>query len=158
MHCQSLNPCRVSSSPSFSLSSSISSSRPLFSLSFSFVLSLLSLSLSFVLSSLSFSFSLCLLSLLSPSQSFSVFFLSLGVVCHVVLCCVLGCGVVCGVWLCPSKTSLCVPAPRAHVETHVRVVPVHTETCRMDTREGVRVGRRESSSASCFSSVKQVNV
>ena len=56
------------------------------------------------------------------------------------LCCVVLCFwgavwcVVCG--MCPSKTSPCVPAPRAHVETHVRVVPVHTEMCRMDTREG----------------------
>ena len=30
--------------------------------------------------------------------------------------------------VCGFKTSLCVPAPRAHVETHVRVVPAYTET------------------------------
>ena len=28
--------------------------------------------------------------------------------------------------VCTFKTSPCVPAPRAHVETHVRVVPVYT--------------------------------
>ena len=28
--------------------------------------------------------------------------------------------------VCRCKTSPCVPAPRAHVVTHVRVVPVHT--------------------------------
>ena len=30
--------------------------------------------------------------------------------------------------VCTFNTSSCVPAPRAHVETHVRVVPVHTGT------------------------------
>ena len=30
--------------------------------------------------------------------------------------------------VCTFKTSPCVPAPRAHVSTHVRVVPVHTGT------------------------------
>ena len=30
--------------------------------------------------------------------------------------------------VCRFKTSPCVPAPRPHVVTHVRVVPVHTET------------------------------
>ena len=65
------------------------------------------------------------------------------VVCGVCVCCVLCvvcvlccvCGVVCGAaWhaektsVCRFKTSPCVPAPRAHVETHVRVVPVHTRT------------------------------
>ena len=40
------------------------------------------------------------------------------------LCFGVRCGVMCGA--CPSKTSPCIPAPRAHVETHVRVVPVHT--------------------------------
>ena len=29
--------------------------------------------------------------------------------------------------VCRFKTLPCVPAKRAHVETHVRVVPVHTE-------------------------------
>ena len=33
----------------------------------------------------------------------------------------------------PSKTSPCMPAPRAHVKTHVRVVLVHTGTYRMYT-------------------------
>ena len=33
-----------------------------------------------------------------------------------------------------QKLSPCMPAPRAHVETHVQVVPVHTETFWMDTR------------------------
>ena len=32
--------------------------------------------------------------------------------------------------MCPSKASPCVLAPRAHVETCVRVVPVHRETLR----------------------------
>ena len=74
---------------------------------------------------------------------------SLCVLCVFALCCVLCCGV-CAVWcvvwcvLCGTmktpcvhpkrarvyvqKTSPCVPAPHAHVETHVRVVPVHTGT------------------------------
>ena len=30
--------------------------------------------------------------------------------------------------VCTFKTSPCVPAPRAHVEKHVDVVPVHTGT------------------------------
>ena len=30
--------------------------------------------------------------------------------------------------VCTFKTSPCMPAPRAHVLKHVRVVPVHTET------------------------------
>ena len=30
--------------------------------------------------------------------------------------------------VCTFKTSPCVPAPRAHVETHVRVLPAYTET------------------------------
>ena len=30
--------------------------------------------------------------------------------------------------VCGFKTSPCAPAPRAHVSTHVRVVPVHTGT------------------------------
>ena len=34
--------------------------------------------------------------------------------------------------VCPFDTSPCVPAPRAHAFQHVRVVPVHTGTCRMD--------------------------
>ena len=29
--------------------------------------------------------------------------------------------------VCRFKTSPCVPAPRAHDETHVRLLPVHTE-------------------------------
>ena len=102
--------------------------------------SLLSLSLS------SFSVSLCLSLILSPC----------GVVC--VLCCVVsrcgrGCGrgvCVCGVvWhaekprvsvqnvsVCTFKTSPCMLAPSAHVETHVRVVPVQFW---MDTRRAGRV-------------------
>ena len=35
------------------------------------------------------------------------------------------------------KTSPCVPAPRAHVETHVRVVPVHTVSVLNQDTEGV---------------------
>ena len=35
--------------------------------------------------------------------------------------------------VCPLTTSACVPAPRAHVETHVRVVLVHTGTFWTDT-------------------------
>ena len=35
--------------------------------------------------------------------------------------------------VCPFDTSPCVPAPRAHVFQHVRVVPVHTETFWTDT-------------------------
>ena len=30
--------------------------------------------------------------------------------------------------VCPFKTSPCVPAPRAHAEKHVRVLPAYTET------------------------------
>ena len=30
--------------------------------------------------------------------------------------------------VCTFKTSPCMPAPRAHVETHVRVVPAYTGT------------------------------
>ena len=61
--------------------------------------------------------------------------MSVSVLCGVGVCV---CGVgVCGVvsaWhaektsVCRFKTSPCVPAPRAHVVTHVRVVPVHTGT------------------------------
>ena len=82
-------------------------------------------------------FFLCLCLSLSLS-SFSVS-VSVSVSISVsVCCCVLVC-VVCVVWCVarlgtqkkPSvrrfKTSPCVPAPRAHVETHVRVVPVQTE-------------------------------
>ena len=83
--------------------------------------------LSFVFSSLSVFF-LCLS--LSLSVSVSVWCCGRVVVVWcvcvsycVVLCLVVRWCVVCGV--CPSKTSPCVPAPRAHVETHVRVVP-HT--------------------------------
>ena len=36
--------------------------------------------------------------------------------------------------VCTFKTSLCVPAPRAHVSTHVRVVPAYTGTFWMHTR------------------------
>ena len=70
------------------------------------------------------------------------------VLCVVVLCCVVCCvvccdvcGVVCGAaWhaektsVCRFKTSPCVPVPRAHVVTHLRVVPVHTWTPRIYTR------------------------
>ena len=74
--------------------------------------------------------------------SFSVFSLSLSscdTVCDVV--CGSACGVcgecvrcgVCGVSIqnvpaCTFETSPCTPATRAHVETHVRVVPVDTKT------------------------------
>ena len=56
----------------------------------------------------------------------------------VVVCCAV---VLCGVWhrekprvstqnvpVCTFKTSPCVPAPRPHVETHVRVLPAFTGT------------------------------
>ena len=55
-----------------------------------------------------------------------------GAVCGVCLVCVCVC--VCGVvWhaenpVCTFKTSPCVPAPRAHMFQHVRVVPAYTET------------------------------
>ena len=39
--------------------------------------------------------------------------------------------------VCPFKTSPCVPAPRAHISTHVRVVPVYTGTFWTDTRRRV---------------------
>ena len=72
MHYQSVNPCRVLSSPSFSLSSSLSSSLVFFS-------------------SLSVSLCLCL----------RVVLLSCGVLCCLVVCCVvLCCVVVCCVVLC----------------------------------------------------------
>ena len=62
---------------------------------------------------------LCLLSL---SLSFSVS----------VWCCVVWCVARLGTQkktsVCRFKTSPCVPAPRAHVLPHVRVVPVHTGT------------------------------
>ena len=89
--------------------------------------------LSFVLSSLVFSLSL------SPC---------------VVVCCALCCGV-CAVWCvvrhtwkkpCVDSTSPCVPAPRPHVVTHVRVVPVHTGTFWTYTRgrfESAHGGMRE---------------
>ena len=106
----------------------------------SLVLSLF-LRLSFSVFSLSPSVSLCPCLSLSPC----------GVVGDVLLCFVLCCcgGVVCGVccvapWkpsvsthnvpVCPSQTSPCVPAPRAHVETHVRLVLLHTGTFRMYPR------------------------
>ena len=100
-----------------------------------------------------FLFSLPLSSL--SLSSFSVF----------VCCCVLCCGVVwCGVVWCDtiktspcvhSKTSPCVPAPLAHVETHVRVVPAYTETFWTGHTECMGEGRGLSS-ASCFSSKKLV--
>ena len=96
-------------------------------------------------SSLSSLFSLCLLSPLSPSQSFSV---SVSVcwwcVCRrVCLCGVVWCGVVCVVWcgtlttpcvdsktlsVCRFKTSPCMPALRAHAFQHVSVLPAYTGT------------------------------
>ena len=111
------------------------------------------------------------LSLLSPSLlSLSVLFLCLRVllwlcvvgvvscVLCVVCCCVVWCGVVwcvCCVVCCDTiKTSPCMPAPRAHVETHVRVVPAYTETFWTDT--GCIGEGRGLSSASCFSSEKLV--
>ena len=77
--------------------------------------------------------------------------------CRCVVCCVFWC-VCCGVFVCALswwrcgvsiqnlrvsirnvpvctfKTLPCVPAKRAHVETHVRVVPVHTVKFRTYTR------------------------
>ena len=41
--------------------------------------------------------------------------------------------------VCTFKTSPCVPAPRAHVETHVRVVAANTRTFGMDTRRRVGI-------------------
>ena len=71
---------------------------------------------------------------------FGVVVYLLCVLCVCVLCCVLGCvsGVLCVVCVprlgtrkkppvCRFKTTPCVQAKRAHVETHVRVMPVHTE-------------------------------
>ena len=128
---RSVNPCRVLSSPSFSLSSSLSSSLVLSSFSVFNLCHSLSLSVS-----------------VSPCLCLRVVLWSCccGVSWCVMLCCVVSCGavwcVVCGVWcvsvqnvpMCPSKTSPCVPAPRAHVETHVRVVPAYTGTFWTDTR------------------------
>ena len=92
---------------------------------------------------------------LSLSLSVSVFFLCLSLCFCLSLslclsvsvwCCVLWCCVVCVVWcvarlgtqkkpsVCRCKTSPCVPAPRAHVLPHVRVVPVHTGTFCIYTR------------------------
>ena len=58
---------------------------------------------------------------------------------------VVWCGVVCGVtrWktpVCRFKTSLCVPATRPHVFTHVDVLPVHTGTFWTYTRVEGRGG------------------
>ena len=61
-----------------------------------------------------------------------------GVSCCVVVWCAVWC-VVCGV--CPSTTSPCVPAPRAHVETHARDLPANTETFKNDTRSAWVRGR-----------------
>ena len=150
----------------FCLESSLHLSSSLFSpLSSSLSLSRLFLS-RIVLSCLSFSVSLCL----SLSLAASVFFLCLSLfmsvsvsvslcLCLRVVCCgvcvVLWCVVMCGcvVWcpsvyvqnasVCRSKTSPCVPAPRAHVLPHAGVVPVHTGTF------GIYARRR-------FSSVKHV--
>ena len=62
------------------------------------------------------------LAVLAVISSFSLSFLSLFI------------SFLCVVWkgeegVCTFKTSPCVLAPRAHVEKHVDVVPVHTETC-----------------------------
>ena len=43
--------------------------------------------------------------------------------------------------VCRFQTSPCMPAPRAHVETHVDVLPVHAETFRMYTRWFFSVSR-----------------
>ena len=82
----------------------------------------------------------CLLSLsLSVSVSVSVWCCGRVVV---LLCSIVSCVVVCVVWhrenpVCPLKTFPCVPAPRAHVETHARVVPVHKGYVLKCTHEGV---------------------
>ena len=121
------------------------------SLLFSFILSLLFSSLLF--SSLLFSSLVSHLAFSCLSSCLLLFSLSLSVClsvclspCVVVCCSVLFCVVVCccGVWcvwcgtlenpVCPLKTSPCVRAPRAHVETHVRVVPAWTGTFWMYTR------------------------
>ena len=89
-----------------------------------FVLSSLSLSSVSSLSLSLLSVTVFFLSLSLSLLSVSVFFL-----CLRVLCCV------CGVEWCDTiKTSRCVPAPRAPVETHVRWVPAYTETFWTDTR------------------------
>ena len=94
----------------------------------------------------------CLLLSLSP-LSVSVFFLfslplsSLCLCLRVLLwlcvvgvvCCVLFALSCVAVWcvcvpVCAFYTSPCMPAPRAHVETHLRVVPAYTETFWTDTR------------------------
>ena len=121
--------------------------------------------LSLLSSLISLLFSSCL-RLLSLSLSVSVFVRCCGRV--VVVFCVLCCGVLCvrcGVWcvVCdtlknpcvhstrPSvyvhKTSPCVPAPRANVLQHVRVVPAYTGTCGVDTRGE---GRGREGSNKCF--------
>ena len=157
MHHQPVNPCRVSSSPSFSLSSSISSS--LLSLSFSFVLSSLSLSSSLLslssFSSLSLSIFLCLLSL-SPC----------GVVCHVVLCCVVLCfGVRCGVWcvVCVRSTRPRVYRHHAHMLKRMCAWCRYTQrrvewTHGREVRRGGEGGEEGNRHQPRFLSVKQVNV
>ena len=118
------------------------------------------LSLSLPLSSSLFSLSSCLFSLSSSLFSLLSSLLLSGLsVCLRVMLCVVLCGCV-SLWscvclcvlrhdekmwkknecgfknasVCTFKTSTCMPAPRVHVFRHVRVVPVHTGTFRMDTR------------------------
>ena len=55
--------------------------------------------------------------------------------------------------VCTFKTSPCVRAPRAHVSTCARGAGIHGDVLDGHTEEGRREG---SSSASCFSPVKQV--
>ena len=84
-------------------------------------------------SSLSLSVSLCFCLSLSLSLSLPSF--SVSVWCGVSCCVVLSCLVMrCGVWGVSVQNVPCVPAPRAHVETHVRVVPACTGTFLMYTR------------------------
>ena len=52
----------------------------------------------------------------------------------VVLSCVLSCVLWCVTLKNPPCPSPCVPAPRAHVSKHVRVLPVHTVTFWKETR------------------------
>ena len=56
--------------------------------------------------------------------------------------------------VCTFKTSPCVPAPRAHVEKHVDVVPVHTGTFWTYTRGGVSESTYGFFSVLCVSHTK----
>ena len=53
--------------------------------------------------------------------------------CGVSCCVVVWCAVWCVVCVRPQRPRV-VPAPRAHVETHARVLPAYTGTFKNDTR------------------------